>query len=286
MWKVDPTKKVKWTFLHRFADKWLSRRPSARVSLFTLCWVRQSTCPVDKPHTTVFSRKWATCPSPRSHISLLFAFRPSKVCQSKVPVNYKISQSQPPEHAAPATTSTSRKEFAGWLQALAERVAAGEQPTCCRSELICSCSYSEGWRGGTAGTPRRPSRPRRLLPGHWGGGARSNLYTTRHLRITLGSYFSFFLFIFPPFQCVPQAVMRLSWLFLWLMGEAAKIPGFIGQTAAKDTVLTKGIRSWLKYALVVRTDAAIVLYNICFCTRTLSTNAMRFCTFRMGEKIA
>lgn len=59
---------------------------------------------------------------------------------SNMPVNYTISQSQPWAHKPSVLHNSERKEFAGWLRMLAERVAAGEDRGCCWSELICSCS--------------------------------------------------------------------------------------------------------------------------------------------------
>lgn len=62
-----------------------------------------------------------------------------------IPVNYTTSQSQHQAHKHlrphphPPPHSSERKEFAGWLWALAKHVAAGEDRGCCWSELICSC---------------------------------------------------------------------------------------------------------------------------------------------------
>lgn len=62
---------------------------------------------------------------------------------SNIPVNYTTSQPQRWAHKPPSPSppphNSKRKEFAGWLRVLAERVAAGEDRGCCWSELICSC---------------------------------------------------------------------------------------------------------------------------------------------------
>lgn len=77
------------------------------------------------------------CPTPAGKWVM---WRLHQTLDSNIPVNYTISQSQRWALKLSVLHNSERKEFAGWLWALAEHVAAGEDRGCCWSGLICSCS--------------------------------------------------------------------------------------------------------------------------------------------------